>query len=171
MNQVCKLEGDKYYRNLIEKQLCISWSAVLSNGETIYGDYDRPGYDKCWDRVKSYCKENKLHMNSIKLFMFGQPQFVFWEDDNGLDGVSICRGAARDQRTPADVRDYQFLSVSKLSDECDYIAVKKFVWPMDNEIEPREEIRKLSKANIDQLIFKHDSEKTKHPEVQKHLNG
>lgn len=151
--------------------MSISWECILSNGEHIYGDYDRPGYEKCWDRFKSYVETNKLYINCIKLYMFGVPQFTFWEDENGLDGVSICRGVARDQTSPDKARDYQFLSVSKLSDGCDYVAVKKFVWPIDNEIEPRYEVRGLAKNNVEQLIFKHDSEKRKHPEVQKYFDG
>jgi hypothetical protein len=101
--------------------------------------------------------------------MFGQPQHVFWEDENGLDGFSILRGVARDQ-SMGNFRDFQFLSVSKLSKNCDYIAVKKFIWPLGNEIEPLQENRNLTLKNVEQLIFKYDSEKIKHPEVQKYLN-
>lgn len=167
---VCKVP-DKYFKTLTEKEMCISWTCHLNNGEKIFGDYDREGYEKCWDRLKLYCKINKLHINKISLYMFGQPQFVFWEDDSGLDGVSICRGVARDQTTPDNFKDFQFLSVSKMGDKCDYIAVKKFVWPAGNEIEPLEEKRVLTQNNVQELIFKYDSEKRQHPEVQKYLNG
>jgi len=167
---VCKTP-DRYFNDLIERRMCISWTCVLSNGEKIFGDYDRPDYEKCWDRLKLYCKENKLNINKISLYMFGQPQFVFWEDDSGLDGVSICRGAARDQTTPTEFRDFQFLSVSKMHEDCDYIAVKKFIWPIGNEIEPLEEQRVLTHVNVRELIFKHDSEKRNNPKVQKYLNG
>ena len=161
---------DRYFNTLVEKDMCISWTCVLSNGEKVYGDYDRPGYAKCWSRLKKYCREQKLHINKVSLYMFGQPQFVFWEDDNGLDGISICRGAARDQTTPSECRDFQFLSVSKMSDDADYIAVRKFIWPMGNDIEPLEERRVLTTKNVQEMIFKHDSEKIKKPEVQKYLN-
>ena len=165
---VCK-KPDKYFIDLTEKQIIISWECILSNGESVFGDYDRPDHAKCWDRFRKYCYDNKLNVTKVKLYMFGQPQHVFWEDKDGLDGFSIIRGVARDQ-SMGNARDFQFLSVSKLSEECDYISVKKFIWHLGNEIEPLQETRKLTLANVEQLIFRHDSEKIKRPEIQVHLN-
>jgi hypothetical protein len=161
---------DPYFRNMCHNEVVMSWTAKLQNGLTVYGDYERPGYMKCWDRMKTYCKENKVVPTEVKLYMLGAQEFVFFEDPDGLDGISICRGAAREQSLSGDFQDFQFLSVSLLRESCDYIDVKKFVWPF-NEFEEGQSVREISQKNVEQMIFKHDSQKAKHPEIQKYLDG
>lgn len=160
---------DPYFKNLCHNNLMISWVIELKDGTTVYGDYDRPDYENCWLRLKRYCKDNKTVPVKIQLYMFGAEPHVFFEDLDGLDGVSVCRGVAREQSMSGDFRDFQFLTVSLLRDKCDYIDVRKFVWPQ-NEFEKSESVRLLTKRNIENMIFKHDSEKIKHPEVQKYLD-
>lgn len=101
--------------------------------------------------------------------MFGMPEVVFFEDENGLDGLSVCRGAAREQSMAGSFRDFQFLSVSLLDQECDYVEVRKFVWPL-NDYEQLESKRLLTVNNIKQLVFKHESKKLKNEKVYKHLD-
>lgn len=45
------------------------WCAVLSNGENIIEDDDRPGvYPKStWERLRSYCNTNGLYIKEMKL--------------------------------------------------------------------------------------------------------
>lgn len=161
-------EFDGYMRRLCHSELVISWIVTLTDGTKVYGDYDRPDYEKCWFRLARYCEENNVVPTKVELYMFGAPHVVFFEDPNGLDGISICRGVSRDQSVNGDFKDFQFLTVSLLRDECDYIDVRKFVWP-HNEFEEAESSRLITKKNIEHMIFKNDSEKRQHPEVQKFI--
>ena len=161
---------DSYFTNACHNDLMMSWTATLTDGTVVYGDYDRPGFEKCWFRLKRHCEENKVVPSKVQLYMFGAPQHVFFEDPNGLDGLTIFRGSAREQSMSGGSRDFQFLSVCLLRDGCDYIDVRKFVWPQ-NEFEQAESSRLVTTKNIENMIFKHDSEKIKHPEIQKHFDG
>ena len=155
---------DPYFRDLCHNRLVISWVTTLTDGTTVYGDYDRPGYEKCWLRLKKHCEQNKVLPSKIQLYMFGTEEHTFFEDPNGLDGISIFRGVAREQSMSGACRDFQFLTVSLLRPECDYIDVRKFVWPQ-NEFEEAESVRLVTEKNIEHMIFKHGSEK-----LQKYLN-
>ena len=68
------------------------------------------------------------------------------------------------------VKDFQFLSVSLMDESCDYIKVRKFVWPL-NDYEQLESNRLLTRNNIKQMVFKHGSEKPKNEKVYKYLDG
>jgi hypothetical protein len=170
MNSDICTKFDPYVRDLLNNKLMISWIISLNDGTTVYGDYDRPGYENCWLRLKKHCKANNLFIVKIELYMFGAQHFVFFEDPNGLDGVSIYRGTAREQSMSGDFRDFQFLTVCLLNDSCDFIKVKKFVWPQ-NEFEETDGIRLVTSKNLEHMIFKNDSEKIKSPKLQEYLNG
>ena len=101
--------------------------------------------------------------------MFGMPEAVFFEDENGLDGLSICRGSAREQSMSGLSKDFKFLTVSLLDEGCDYIDVRKFVWP-ENDYEQLESKRLLTRNNIKQMVFKSDSKKINNEKVFKHLD-
>lgn len=60
--EVCKTDDD-FVRFLPR------WVAVLSNGETIYQDDDRPGVEEpsAWKRLKSYCSETGAHIRELWL--------------------------------------------------------------------------------------------------------
>ncbi len=168
MNTDVCTKFDGYMRRLCHGELVISWIVTLTDGTMVYGDYDRPGYEKCWFRLMGHCKKHDVLPAKIELYMFGAPHVVFFEDPEGLDGVSICRGVSRDQSVNGDFKDFQFLTVSLLRKECDYIDVKKFVWP-HNEFEEAQTVRLVTKKNIENMIFKNDSEKRRQPEVQKFI--
>lgn len=167
--EVCK-SFDPYMRAMTHNSVTMSWQAIMQDGSSIWGDYERPGYDKCWNRFKIYCKENKVVPVKVQLYMLGMQEHVFFEDPNGLDGISIMRGCSRDQGMDGSFKDFQFLSVSLLRDTCDYVDVRKFVWP-ETDLEPLTELRVVAAKSLEQMVFKHDSEKAKHPEVQKYLDG
>lgn len=160
---------DPFVRKSLVEDLNMSWTGTLSNGLTVYGDYEREGYAPCWERVQKYCKDNNCHFTKISLHMFGMPEAVFFEDENGLDGLSVCRGAAREQSMSGESKDFKFLTVSLMDKTCDYINVRKFVWPL-NDYEELESNRLLTAKNIQQMVFKHDSEKIKQEKVLKHIN-
>jgi hypothetical protein len=160
---------DPFVRSGLTERLMISWTGVLSNGLTVYGDYERPEFAPCWERVQKYCVENSCHFTKVQLHMFGMPEAVFFEDENGLDGLSICRGSAREQSMSGHSKDFQFLTVSLLDEGCDYIDVRKFVWP-ENDYEQLESKRLLTRNNIKQMVFKSDSKKINNEKVFKHLD-
>jgi len=66
-------------------------------------------------------------------------------------------------------QSFQTLTVSLLRGSCDYIDVGKYTWPI-NSFEQRESVRGLSLLNLQNMIFKNDSEKLRHPSVQKYLD-
>ena len=164
-------EFDAYMYNLCHKDLMMSWQITLTDGTMVYGDYDRKGLDNPWTRLAEHCKERDVLPAKIELYMFGAQHKVFFEDENGLDGVSIVRGAAKDQAIDGSFsRSYQTLTVSLLKEDCTAIDVSKYVWPF-NEFEQPSATRGLSKDNLTKMIFKNGSRKRNHPKVQKYLDG
>lgn len=79
---------DGYLKSLIQSDLMISWKIILTDGTIVYGDYDRPGFENPWFRLKEYCKEKNVVPKSVELHMFGAPKkyslktkmvlMVFW---------------------------------------------------------------------------------------------
>lgn len=162
---------DGYMRKLIQTDLMISWKIVLTDGTIVYGDYDRPGLDNPWTRLKEYCMSNDVLPRSIELLMFGAPRKVFFEDENGLDGLLVMRGIAKDQAMDGShSQSFQTLTVSLLRNDCEKIDVAKYTWPF-NEFEKDKDVRDLTEENFKNMIFKNGSEKLKHPKVQELING
>lgn len=166
-DEVCT-SFDPFVRQQLMSSLTMSWTALMTDGTIVYGDYERPGFEKCWTRFTRYCDLSNTVPKNIRLHMFGCPQVEFFEDLNGLDGFSIVRGVAREQSMNGSFKDYQSLTVSLLDENCEHINVRKFVWPV-NDFEELSGKRGLTKANIGQLIFKNESEKRQ--KVQEYLNG
>lgn len=165
-DEVCT-SFDPFIRQQLMSSLTMSWTALMTDGTIVYGDYERPGFQKCWTRFEKYCKQSNTVPKNIRLHMLGCPKVEFFNDPNGLDGFSIVRGAAREQSMNGNFKDYQTLTVSLLESGCEYIHVRKFVWPV-NDFEELEYKRKLTKKNIEQLIFKNESEKRQ--KVQEYIN-
>lgn len=162
---------DSYMQDLCYNQLYISWVVTLTDGTNVYGDYDRPGFDNPWIRLKKHCETNNVWPAKVKLHMFGAPEELFFEDPNGLDGVFIVRGMAKDQAMDGShSQSYQTLTVGLLRDDCSCIDIGKYTWPISN-LEKRNSARVLTKENLENMIFKNDSKKRQHEEVQKLLNG
>ena len=163
-------EFDSYMKELCHHELMISWQITLTDGTVVYGDYEREGLDNPWIRLTQYCKDNNVLPAKVQLYMFGARQEIFFENENGLDGLSVVRGVAQDQAIDGSYsKSYQTLTVSLLKDDCSEIDVRKFVWPQ-NEFEKRVYTRKLTKENLKRMIFRNESEKRKHPKVQECLN-
>jgi hypothetical protein len=162
---------DSYLQDLCYNKLYISWEVVLTDGTTVYGDYDRPGFENPILRLKNYCKENDVWPVKVSLHMFGAPSEVFFEDPNGLDGLLIMRGVAKDQAMDGShSQSYQTLTVGLLRDDCSCIDVGKYTWPI-SDFERRHSTRVLTKENLENMIFKNGSKKRQHETVQKLLNG
>jgi len=161
---------DGYMRKLITTDLMISWKIVLTDGTVVYGDYDRPGLDNPWFRLKDHCKENDVIPKSVELHMFGAPKKIFFENEDGLDGLLVMRGMAKDQSMDGShSQSFQTLTVSLLRDDCSMIDVAKYTWPF-NEFEKDRDVRVLTEENLKNMIFKNGSEKLKHPKVQELIN-
>ena len=162
---------DGYMRNLCHNELVMSWQVTLTDGTTVYGDYDREGLDNPWLRLVDYCNKHDVIPAKVELYMFGAEKKLFFENENGLDGISIVRGAAQDQAVDGSFsKSYQTLTVSLLKDDCSAIEVSKYVWP-HNEFEQPFATRQLTTDNLEKMIFKNGSQKRNHPQVQKHLDG
>ncbi len=164
-------ELDDHMKRICHNELMISWKITLTNRTTAYGDYERGGFDNPWIRLSEYCKDKNVVPTKVQLYMFGAQQKIFFEDEHGLDGISISRGVARDQAMDGSYsRSYQTLTVCLLRDDCSKIDVSKYVWP-HNEMERLSSTRGLTKDNLKRMIFKNGSKKRDHPNVQKCLNG
>lgn len=162
---------DSYVEDLCYNKLYISWIVTLQDGLKVYGDYDRPGFENPFLRLKSHCIENNVWPTKVELHMFGAPHEVFFEDPNGLDGMFIMRGMGKDQAMDGShSQSYQTLTVGLLRDDCSCIDVGKYTWPI-SQLEKRHSTRVLTKENLKSMIFKNDSEKRQHEEVQKLLDG
>jgi hypothetical protein len=157
-------------RKLIMEDLMISWIVTLSDEQRVYGDYDRVGFKNPWNRLSSYCKEHGVFPVKIELHMFGAPAKVFFEDPNGLDGLAVMRGIAKDQAMDGShSTSFQTLTVCLLKDDCSGVDVAKYTWPY-NQFEKAKSVRSVTEDNVKYMIFKNDSQKIKHPEVQKYIN-
>lgn len=162
---------DGYMRRLIQTNLMISWKIILTDGTVVYGDYDRPGMDNPWHRLKAHCEENDVVPARVELLMFGAPHKIFFEDENGLDGILVMRGIAKDQSMDGShSQSFQTMTVSLLRDDCSLIDVAKYTWPF-NDFEKKKDTRVLTEQNLKNMIFKNGSEKLKNEEVQKLING
>jgi hypothetical protein len=162
---------DSHMKDLCHVQLMISWQITLTDGTSVYGDYERPNTKNPWIRLAEHCKQNDVLPAKVQLYMFGADQKVFFENPNGLDGISVVRGVAQDQSMDGSYcQSYQTLTVCLLRDDCSKIDVSKYVWPFNN-LEKLSGTRELTQDNLKLMIFKNDSEKRTHPDVQKHLNG
>lgn len=162
---------DGYMEQLCYTELMISWQITLSDGTKVYGDYDRPGFENPWIRLKKHCESNNIIPVKIELHMFGAPHEIFFEDENGLDGIFVMRGMAKDQAMDGShSQSFQTITVGLLRDDCSCIDVAKYTWPI-SQFEKRNSTRVLTFENLDAMIFKNGSEKRKHPEVQKLLDG
>jgi len=88
MVYVCT-QPDLWTAQLIERQTV--WTAILSNGETIYQDDEREGVEpeSAWLRLGMYCRENNIHIVSFTL----QNGTNTVRLDEGEDGYFFCKGA------------------------------------------------------------------------------
>jgi hypothetical protein len=164
-------QRDQYMKKLIRQDLSISWIITLTDGTVVYGDYERPDHDNPWNRLRKHCKENKANIRKIELHMLGTPKLVFFEDENGLDGIMVMRGVGKEQSMAGDhTQSYQTLTVGLLNEDCSAIDVKKYTWPI-NEFEEFHQKRSVTKQNVEYMIFKNESEKIKHPKIQEFING
>ena len=162
---------DSYMQKICYDDLMISWQMTLNDGTKVYGDYDREGMENPWIRFTKHCKENNVYPVKVELHMFGAPHEVFFEDENGLDGLIIMRGIAKDQAMDGGhSQSYQTLTVGLLKDDCSGITVSKYTWPI-SEFEKKYSERVLTVENVEHMFFKNDSEKRTHPEVQKFIDG
>ena len=157
-------------KKLCHKELMISWQIVLTDGTPVYGDYERPDLDNPWNRLRDHCSLHNVLPARVQLYMFGAEQRVFFEDPNGLDGISILRGIGKEQSMDGShAQSFQTLTVSLLRDTCDYIDVGKYTWPT-NDFEQKESVRGLSQSNLQNMIFKNESEKLRHPNIQEYFD-
>jgi hypothetical protein len=163
---------DSYFKTLI-RNLEMLWIATLNDGTKAYSDYDRPGITEVpWLRLKKYCEDNNKFIIKIEAIMFGAPQVTMFEDENGLDGVFIMRGASKDItiETGECGPSYKQLVVGLLRDNEDVIDIKKFCWP-ENALEPFNQNRLLTSENAKLMLFKNDSRKKARQSIQIALYG
>ena len=168
---------DSYFKSYINNQVNISWKVTLTESEepsvykVVYGDYERPNSVNPWIRLKEYCKKHDVLPAKIQLHMFGAEEKVFFENENGLDGVCIMRGAAKDQLMDGSSSTlYQSLTVLLLKDDCSGINVAKYIWP-HNSFEQESSERDLSYDNLKDMIFKNGSEKLRNEKLSQYIYG
>ena len=173
-------EKDEYVRELI-RQAKMLWKITLTDGTVAWSDPDRyavesvvddvgggqrvisdePDDLKPWNRLKKYCEEKGLTIKKVQVVCMGAPEEVIWEDEDGLDGVLVKRGAAQIRDTETGYSQaFQNLIVGVLNNNATEIDVRKYSWPF-NELEPYNQKRKVTPENLGEMIFKPDSEKLK----------
>lgn len=157
---------DSYMKGLI-RQLEMLWAVTLSNGVTIYSDYER--YDGSpWERMVKFCRSTNSFPVQVKSIMFGAPETIMFEDKNGLNGLFIKRGCIKDIDIDNDGTgtsiSYKKLVTGLYDPSTNKINVKKFCWP-ENEIEPSTEVRLMTLDNIESMYFIDEQEKDKHKTI------
>ena len=161
---------DSYMYDLCHTQLMISWEIELTDGTKVFGDYERPDMPNPWIRLTEHCQKNNVWPKKVELYMFGAEKKVFFEDEDGLDGIAIMRGIAKDQAMDGShSQSFQTLTVLHLRDDCSVVDVAKYTWPY-NEFEQKESERILTTENLENMIFKNDSEKRQHEKVKEYLD-
>ena len=119
-------------------------------------------------KVSEFC--NNVWPKKVELYMFGAEKRVFFENEDGLDGIAIMRGIAKDQAMDGShSQSFQTLTVLHLRDDCGMVDVAKYTWPY-NEFEQKESERILTTENLQNMIFKNDSEKRQHEKVKEYLD-
>lgn len=167
---ICSIQ-DSYVKGLI-RNLEMLWCAYLNDGTIVYSDYERPGLDNPWNRLRNHCETNNLFITKIEVIMFGAPKTIMFENPDGLDGIFIVRGVSRDLNIGTDEPGPSFkqLVVGLLRDNEDIIDVKKFCWP-ENQFESFTQTRSLTLDNARLMLFKNDSPKKNRKSVQIALDG
>jgi len=150
---------DFYIKDLIRK-LEMLWTVTLNDGTVVYSDYDR--YEEApWHRLVKYCRETKLYPVKVKNLMFGAPEMVLLENQEGLDGLFIKRGCIKDIEIDSgngNSISYKKLVAGVYNPVTNKIDVKKFCWP-ENELEPLQETRLLTLENLEDMFFIDGQEK------------
>jgi hypothetical protein len=83
-------ELDSYVAEFSDKNAM--WVVELSDGQRIYQDDARPGLKEssAWIRLRNHCKENDLHITSMRL-VFRSHEVTIGEEDIGY---YFCKGAS-----------------------------------------------------------------------------
>lgn len=162
---------DSYMYDLCHVKLMISWEIELTDGTSVFGDYDRPDLPNPWIRLTDHCHAHDVSPAKVKLYMFGAEQKVFFENPDGLDGIAVMRGVAKDQAMAGGhSQSFQTLTVLHLRDDCSMVDVSKYTWP-HNEFEQLESERILTIDNLENMIFKNGSKKRQRKKVKRLLDG
>jgi hypothetical protein len=158
---------DEHIYKLIHQDVSILWKCTLTDGTTVFSDYDRPGTDtNPWTRLKMYCENRNLLIRRVQVIMLGAPEEVLFENENGFDGLFIMRGSAKDVNTgTGESQSFQSLTAGVLRDDGKHVDIRKFCWP-ENEFEQFVQMRRLTKENFSFMLFKNDSEKKRQAEIQ-----
>jgi len=121
------------------------WIAELSNGETVYQDDGRPNVkpESGWLRMKQYCEENNLHIESIKVRNRSHIEDV----GSGYDGYFFCKGAGALLFQDLTVHTF---NIGHLKDDKLYVRT----WRLPELIPERFEERDPYKVSSECLIIK-----------------
>jgi len=155
MTQVCT-GFDAYIRSLRVDRQEVIWKCILSNGQEVWSDFDRPEVDEDpWTRLKKYCNENSLDIVEVKVNAVGIPEQSVYVNPKGMDGFFITRGMSKDLFDDSGNTGitYKYLAFGKLSDSKDVVYVKKFYWPECRFSENLEK-RQATEENLKLMYFK-----------------
>jgi len=160
-----------HIKNLM-RSLEMLWVVTLNDGTKVFSDYNNPAYPEApWYRLKRYCQETGFYPVKVESFMFGAPSIVMAENPNGLDGLFILRGSAKEYDTvDGPGASYRNLIVGVLSDYGDHIDITKFTWP-ENALDPFNQTRMVTKENAELMLFKNGSKKLDREVIRLALNG
>lgn len=146
---VCK-QYNADIRKLIHQKY-ILWKCYLSNGEEIWSDYNTEAKDP-WIRTKNYCRNNGIDIVKVTVLVIGAPEQTVYEDSNGLDGIFIIRGMAKDIMG-TDETVYKYIAFGLLNKDKQIIDVKKYYWP-ECSFDSFTEERSITPENKELLYFK-----------------
>jgi hypothetical protein len=149
---ICTKIND-YIIGLLNQQ-SILWKCVLDSGVEVWSDFDLPDKKDPWTRLKHYCQNNNAKIIEVRVVVPGNPENVVYADENGLDGIYMVRGIAKDLQDPENT-SFSFMTFGKLGDD-GKIYVKRFYWPAC-EFGQYEEVREMTPENEELLYRKRKS--------------
>ena len=115
-------------RSLIVDHKLVIWKCILSNGDEVWSDYYTEEKDP-WIRLKEHCSNNAINITEVKVLAYGIREQTVFQNDDGLDGIFIIRGASKDLLASSDGITYNYLAFGKLNKETQLIETTKFYWP------------------------------------------
>lgn len=105
----------------------VLWKCILDDGTEVWSDFDVPNQKDPWTRVRQHCNNNGKDIVEVRVIVPGQPEYTVFKDLNGLDGLLIVRGTAKDINDVSETT-YSFVTFGQIEED-GLIHIKRFYWP------------------------------------------
>lgn len=144
--------------SFIEDKDSTIWIAKLNNGETVYQDDDRPGFEpSSWHRLRNYCYDNGLYIKNISLKFRSHTENVGYSPD-GYFFIKSLLGSLSDERQKT-FHYYKFGTILNKK-----ISVQK--WSVPELILSGTQERVIDNNSQKCIIWNHVEEQNRQKQIQ-----